>query len=291
MAVWLGKIFLAVMAGAVRVDAGVEVIAHRGESADAPENTLAAFDLAWERHVGAIELDVHLSRDGELIVSHDADTARTTGVKKVIKESDAAELRALDAGRWKGRRWAGQRLPTLTEALATIPEEGRCFIEIKSGPETVPALVDAVKASGKTPDQLVVISFSAEAVAESKRKLPALKAYYLSSFKRDKATGAWTPGADELIARAKEIGADGLDLSFKGPIDRAFVRRVKGAGLGFYVWTVDDPAEARRLAEIGVDGITTNKAAWLRKQLRGRPAAASPALPPPRPVPAPAPSR
>src|SRR3954470_13597201 len=100
----------------------VELIAHRGESADAPENTMAAFLLAWERRVGAIELDVHLTRDGELIVSHDADTRRTTGTSKVIKDSTLDELRPLDAGRWKGPRWAGERMPTLGEALATIPE-------------------------------------------------------------------------------------------------------------------------------------------------------------------------
>src|SRR5438477_1876233 len=93
----------------------VEIVAHRGESADAPENTLAAFRLAWERHDDAIELDVHLTADGQLIVCHDPDTRRTTGVKKVIKETPLAELRELDAGRWKGPQWAGEKLPTLDE--------------------------------------------------------------------------------------------------------------------------------------------------------------------------------
>src|SRR5262245_45356940 len=73
-------------------------VAHRGESADAPENTMAAFRLAWERNVDAIELDVHLTRDGKLIVSHDADTKRTTGTNKVIVQSTLDELRPLDAG-------------------------------------------------------------------------------------------------------------------------------------------------------------------------------------------------
>lgn len=247
----------------------VEWIAHRGESADAPENTMAAFGLAWERGVKAIELDVHLSKDGVLIVSHDADTKRTTGVSKLIKESTHEELRSLDAGRWKGPRWAGEKMPTLGEALATIPEGARCFIEVKVGPEAVPALVDAVRRSGKRPEQLTVISFQAETVAEAKRKLPELKAYYLASFQRDKKTGDWQPGVDALIARAKALGADGLDLSSKGPIDRAFVQKVKAAGLGLYVWTVDDPAEARSLIEAGVDGVTTNKAGWMKEQLRG----------------------
>lgn len=263
--------FVAAMVFALfSVGSGVELIAHRGESADAPENTLAAFRLAWERKVPTIELDVHLTRDNELIVSHDADTKRTAGVAKVIKESTFAELRQLDVGRWKAPRWAGETMPSLGEALATIPEEGKCFIEVKVGPEAVPALAEAVKKSGKRPEQLVVISFNAETIAEAKRKIPHLKAYYLTGFRKDKETGAWTPNVDELIAKAKEIRADALNLSAKGPIDRALVSKVKAAGLGMFVWTVDDATDARRLAEAGVDGITTNRAEWMRTQLQCR---------------------
>jgi glycerophosphoryl diester phosphodiesterase len=248
----------------------VELIAHRGESADAPENTLAAFRLAWERGVKAIELDVHLTKDGTLILCHDADTRRTTGVKKSIVETSLDELRTLDAGSWKDERWAGEKLPTLDEALATIPEAGCCFIEVKVGPEAVPALVEAVRASGKRPEQLVIISFKAPVIAEAKRQLPELKAYYLAEFKPDKQSGELKPTIDELIETAKSINADGLDLSFKGPIDAEFVNQVKAAGLKMYVWTVDDPETAQRMASAGVDGITTNKAAWLREQLRAK---------------------
>ena len=152
--------------------------------------------------------------------------------------------------------------------MKTIPDGSRCFIEVKVGPEAVPALVKAVRASGKRPEQLAVISFHAETLAEAKRRLPELKMYYLSSFRQDKATGDWEPKVEDLIARAKAIGADGLDLSYKGPIDRAYVDRVKAAGLAMFVWTVDDPEEARRLAAAGVDGITTNKAGWLESRLR-----------------------
>ena len=261
----LASILLAVLAAGP----GVDLIAHRGESADAPENTLAAFRLAWERGVPAIELDVHLTRDGALICSHDADLKRTAGSPLVIAESNLETLQALDVGRWKALRWAGERMPTLEEALATIPDGRRCFIEVKIGPEAVPALVEAVRSSGKKPAQLAIISFQAETIAEAKRWLPDLDAYFLASFKQDKTTGAWTPTADQLIAQAREIGADGLDLAAKGPIDGEFVRRVEAAGFPVYVWTVDDPAEARRLIEAGVSGITTNRAEWLGRQLWG----------------------
>ncbi|HZP83116.1 MAG TPA: glycerophosphodiester phosphodiesterase [Chthonomonadaceae bacterium] len=250
--------------------AQVEFIAHRGESADAPENTLAAFRLAWERKVDAIELDIHLTQDGEAIVCHDADTERTTGLRKVIRESALAELRQLDAGRWKGAHWAGERLPTLREALETIPQGARCFIEIKTGPEAVPAVERAIRQSGKTPAQLAIISFRAESLAEAKRRLPQIKTYYLAGFRQDPAAHAWTPDVETLIAQAQSIRADGLDLSAPGPIDSAFARRVQVAGLTLTVWTVDDPEIAQQMVAAGVDGITSNRAAWLRAELQRR---------------------
>ncbi len=264
MRAWLAGLLLLTLA----TGRDVEFVAHRGESADAPENTMAAFRLAWERGVKAIELDVHLARDGSLIVSHDGDTKRTTGIAKTIKTSTHAELQSLDAGRWKGEQWAGEKLPLLGDALATIPEGARCFIEVKVGPEAVPALVETVRKSGKKAAQMAVISFNAETIAEAKRRLPELKAYYLASFKKDDRTGDWTPTAAQLIDRAKAIKADGLDLAAKGPIDRAFVNQVKDAGLEIHVWTVDDPAEARKMIAAGVDGVTTNRAAYLKNELK-----------------------
>lgn len=251
----------------VAASPNVGLVSHRGESADAPENTLAAFNLAWERKVPAIELDVHLTKDGKLICVHDADTKRTAGVQKVIKESTAEELQQLDVGSWKNKKYAGERMPLLEEALATIPDEGRCLIELKVGPESIPALVKAVKASGKKPEQLIVISFNAGSVAEAKRQLPDLKAYYLVGFKRDKQTGEWTTTVEQAIAEAKRLKADGLDVSYQGPIDESFVRKVRDAGLELHVWTVDDPKVAQRMVELGVDSITTNRAAALRKEL------------------------
>mgnify|MGYP003390161880 CR=1 FL=1 len=246
-------------------DPNIEFVAHRGESYDAPENTLAAFQLAWDRSVSTIELDVHLTKDGQLIVCHDPNTKKTTGVEKAIKDSTLAELRTLDAGLWKGKQFAGEKLPTLAEALATIPDRGRCFIELKTGPEVVPELVKAVAASGKRPEQLVIISFNPESLAEAKRRLPKHQAYWIVSVKKDKTTGDLAPTVAELIAQAKAMHADGLDLSI--PPTRDYVEPVKAAGLKLFVWTVNDVAVARKFLELGVDGITTDRAGWLKEQL------------------------
>ena len=267
----LGMAGLLLLQAAALAAGPVEWISHRGESADAPENTLAAFRLAWERLVPAIELDVHVTKDGRLICCHDADTKRTTGIARKIVDSTVAELRELDAGGWKDERFRGETMPLLEEALATLPDSGCCFIEVKVGPEAIPPLVKAVKASKCRPEQLVIISFQADTIAEAKRQLPHLQAYFLESFKQNKKTGRWTPSIDEVIETAKSIRADGVDLSYKGPLDASVVERIKAAGLKCYVWTIDDPQIARRMIDAGVDGITTNKAAWLREAIRTSP--------------------
>lgn len=247
----------------------VELIAHRGESADAPENTVAAVQLAWDRGVPAAEIDVHLTRDDRLLVIHDANTRRTTGVSRVVRDSDLADLTGLDAGSWKAARWRNERLPTLEEVLATVPEGRKLYIEVKVGAEAIPALERAIQLHARRVDDLVIISFQADAIAEAKRRLPEIPAYYLASFKRDSTTGEFSPTVDDLIRTAKEIRADGLDLSWNGPVDAGFVRKVKAEGLGMYVWTVDDPEVARRLIAAGVDGITTNRAEALGRELTG----------------------
>src|SRR6478752_5983209 len=120
-------------------DRPVEIVGHRGASYDAPENTVASVKLAWEQKADAAEFDVYRTKDGKIVVIHDKDTKRTAGgVNKVVAESTLAELRALDVGKWKGEKYAGERIPTLAEVLATVPAGKKVFIEVKPGPEVVP---------------------------------------------------------------------------------------------------------------------------------------------------------
>src|SRR6187431_238635 len=111
----------------------VEIVAHRGASADAPENSLSAMKLAWEQGADAIELDLWLSKDGKLIVFHDADTKRIGGVDRKITEYTAAEAAQVDIGKWKGEKFAGEKLPALEPILATVPAGKRIVLELKSG--------------------------------------------------------------------------------------------------------------------------------------------------------------
>lgn len=242
-----------------------EIIAHRGASHDAPENTLASLKLGWEQGADACELDVYLSKDGQAVLLHDKTTKRTTGVDRPVVEQTLAELRTQDAGSWKGAQWAGEKIPTLAEALATIPDGKRMFIEIKVGVEILPELMRVMQASGKKPEQLTIICFTHEVVKQAKKLAPASQVYWLASPKKE-SKGA-EPTVEELIAKAKEAAVDGIFVQYTFPIDAAWVEKVKAAGLRFFVWTVNDAAVAKRLAAAGVEGVGTDRPGWLREQL------------------------
>ena len=260
-------VLMALSLPAVAVEPRVEIIAHRGASHDAPENTVAALKLAWQQNADAAEFDVYLTRDGQVVVMHDKDTERTAGVKKVVADCTLAELRTLDVGKWKDPKFAGERVPTLAEMLATVPAGKKVFVEVKCGPEIVPTLVRGLKASKLEPERTPVISFNADVIAAVKKAQPDLPAYWLVSLKENKKKKTPPPTAEEAIAKAREINADGLDLQAAPVLDKAYADKVKAAGLRLYVWTVNDPAEARRMVEIGAEGITTDRPAWLREQL------------------------
>jgi len=244
---------------------GVEIIAHRGASHDAPENTLASIQLGWKQKADAVEIDVQFSKDGHVVVIHDDNTRKTGGVHKKVSAQTLAELKALEVGRWKHAKWTGERLPTLGEALATIPEGGRMFVEIKCGAECIPKFVEDFRRSGRKPAQVVPIGFSLETMRLLKKALPELEVCWIAEFKR--TLRGWSPTAERLIQQARDARLDGLDVSAKGPVDSSFAQKVHAAGLKLYLWTVDSPARARELSAAGVDGLTTNRPEWLRSKL------------------------
>lgn len=150
----------------------LEIIAHRGASHDAPENTLTAARLAWDQGADAIEFDVRLTKDSQVVAFHDADSKRITGSARLVRGLTLAELRTLDAGRWKGVRFAGERIPTLAEMLAEAPPHKRVFIEIKDGPETVAAMAPVVRAAGLDTRRFVCISFDGETLKSCDKEIP-----------------------------------------------------------------------------------------------------------------------
>lgn len=249
----------------------VEIIGHRGASHDAPENTLAAFHLAWKQGADAAEVDIWLSKDERIVALHDKTTKRTAGEDWAIAGRTLAELKTLDAGRWKGEQFAGERLPVLEEVLESVPPGKRLFIEIKCGAEVLPHLERVLAESGKSPRQVVLIAFDYDVITAAKKRMPQLEAYWLygTTPNVDKETGKVSDYPEQLLARCRAAGLDGLDLKYDSDLKPEFLRQVREAGLGLYVWTVNDAEIAGRLARLGVDGITTDRPGWLRAQLGG----------------------
>ncbi|KMS81898.1 glycerophosphodiester phosphodiesterase [Streptomyces leeuwenhoekii] len=254
------------------------VIAHRGASAYAPENTLAAVDKAAELGIRWVEDDVQRTKDGELVVLHDDSLRRTTDVEEVfpdrapwkVKDFTAAEIARLDAGSWFGPAWAGARVPTLEQYVRRVEHHHqKLLLEIKN-----PALYPGIERQTlkvlanegwldrrHVAHRLVVQSFSADSVRTVHELKPAVKTGFLG-----------TPPVAELPAYA--AFTDQINPSH-GSLSAGYVSAVQavtgphGRPLEVFTWTVDDAERARQVAGYGVDGIITNKPDVVRGAVRG----------------------
>ena len=222
----------------------VWVVGHRGAMGYCPENTLASFERGLELGADWIELDVHLSADGALIVIHDETLERTTNGHGLVREHTLAELRQLDAG-------DGQRLMTLDEVLEWAAERNTVVdIEIKNAPVYYDGIEDAVVLAvtgARMVDQVIVISFDHAAVKRVKTLEPRV------------ATGALylCRPTDGGIGLARAAGADAL-LPHWAYVTCEDVTAAHAAGLSVAPWASSDPTVLRRLIACGVDAIGTN---------------------------------
>jgi glycerophosphoryl diester phosphodiesterase len=219
------------------------VIAHRGASAYRPENTLAAYELAIEQAADMIEVDLHRTRDGAVVVAHDAELERIGG-RGEIGDSTLAEVRALDAG-------AGQRVPTLDELLDGFGARIALNLELKQGSRGayagLPALaVSAVRA--RRLEKRTLYSSFYDPVLHDLRSIDREARIALLISRR--APQGW-------LERARALGAEAVNPELP-LVDRDFVERAHGEGLAVYVFTVDPLEEMQRLLELGVDGLFTN---------------------------------
>ena len=232
------------------------IVAHRGASFEAPENTLPAFNLAWEQGADAIEGDFLLTKDGHIVCIHDRTTKRFCDQDLVVAKSTLKELKTLDVGSWKNEKFEGTRIPTISEVFATVPEGKKIFVEVKCGVEIIPPLVKVIKESNLGCEQIILICFKAEVVKSFKENLPDHKAFWLSGFKKDK-NGAWNPSIESVLAKIKTSKADGLDSQHSIPNE--FSKAVLDAGYEWHAWTINDVPTAKRMAKRGIYSITTDR--------------------------------
>jgi len=240
-----------VLMQATWADRPVLVIAHRGASADAPENTLAAFERAGAQGADFVELDVQETSDDVVVVAHDSDLMKVGRSPLRIWDASAEQLRAVDIGSSFAPEFADQRVPTLAEALELCKRGPRMIIELKDygrSRRLEERVVELVEAAGMQ-DRIVTMSLSRPMVEQMKRLRPG-----------------WTAG---LLA-AKSLGSlSRLPVDFlaveSSMATRSFVRTAHAAGKPVYVWTVNDPNRMIRMIGLGVDGLITDRPALARE--------------------------
>jgi glycerophosphoryl diester phosphodiesterase len=232
------------------------IIAHRGYSAAAPENTLAAVDAA--RMIGAdwIEVDLHVSADGTPIVIHDQSVDRTTDGSGQVARLDDDALSRLDAGSWAGPGFAGQRLPKLDTLLTDVSTKGgRLLLELKGewSPGAVASVAGSIIDAGMA-DRTLVQSFAPGTLAHLRDIAPMVERCLLRTVPRE-----------EDMAVVEELQAIAYNPSVRGFfLRRAVVDQFLDSGCGVFVWTVDDSASWEKLLGAGVQGIITNRPATLQ---------------------------
>lgn len=231
------------------------VIAHRGASGCAPENTLAAAQVAIEQGADRVEVDVRRTGDGALVLLHDADLARTTDVGPdragtPVEAFTLAELRRLDAGSWFDARFAGERVPTLSELLELVRGRAGVHLELKD-PGRHPGVERQVAAALGPDDDVLVQSFDHASVRRLRAHAPDVPVGLLT---------AERPSAG-LLRRAAGFAAE-VNPAL-AVLDPEVVDAVRAHGLRTSVWTVNAPDDLRRVVALGVDAVITDVPAAL----------------------------
>ncbi len=240
------------------------LIAHRGESYEAPENTLASINLAWQNDDDAVEIDVRITKDEKIVAIHDNTTLRTGKRLMSVSSSNYDDLLKVDVGKFKGRKWEGEKIPLLDEIIDTIPEGKSLFVEIKSDDRIVRPLRKLIEQKNINPKQIKFIGFSLETMSLVKKYLADIESYWII----EKKSALRKFSIEDISLKCKSSKLDGLDMQEGKYLDKDFIHTVKNSGLLIYTWTVDHPVRAKQLYADGIDGITTNRAYWLRQKLQ-----------------------
>ncbi len=250
------------VAPAPRAGHGPLVLGHRGASAEAPENTLAAFRLALAQGADGVELDAWRCASGEVVVAHDERTGRVAGVDLAVPDATLGELRALDVGAWKGEAFRGERMPLLAEVLEALPG-AVVNVELKSRGRDLrlAAAAARVVARAGAGRRVVVSSFDWRLLVAFRLAAPEVPVGLLFDGER-----AWRL---RLAAALRLLGPSAVhpDRRLVTPERaRAWIAR----GLAVNVWTVDDPAEAAALAGLGAAALITNVPGRIREAVELR---------------------
>ena len=223
-----------------------EITAHRGASAYAPENTLIAYRIAMEMGADRAELDVWLSKDGEVVLMHDEELLRTTGSEGMVWEHTLDELKSLEAGSWFAEKFKGEPIPTLREVIGLAKGKMKLNIEVKtSKPEQLIAqrVVEIIRLENFI-DECIVTSFDRDVIIEVKRIAPEITTGFIIDEELPEGVmdGTW-----DILSCSHELAT------------KEFINEAHGRGKRIHVWTINEPGRIRHFARLGVEGIITDR--------------------------------
>lgn len=240
--------------------AQTRISAHRGDSHNAPENTIPAFQLAVKKGAPQIELDIHMSRDGKLVLMHDDTVDRTTNGKGRVEEMTLDELRALDAGSWFGPQFAGTRIPTLSEALAVIPAPILCNLHLKGSPGVAAKVAETLVSLGKLSQ--CFLAATQQQAAEARAVVPTVR---ICNMSRTKSLEAYAKSTMDLHAEFLQV----RDTPEKKIPERLtqIVQELHQHHILVNYFSADDEEKIKALKDAGVDYVLTNNLDLAQKVL------------------------
>lgn len=234
----------------------MRLIAHRGASGHAPENTMAAFALAAAMGAKAFELDVHRAKDGELAVIHDDDFKRVAGRRARVRDLTWAEIARIDVGSWFDKKFGGERVPSLSEVLKLSSGRQTVHVELKAGSDVYPGIEEAVlRLIGKLKawDWTVISSFDHQALRRTRELESRARLGYLRGLTAPK----------RALKETAELSAESLHISLE-QVNATQVRAARASGLKVLVYTVNDAGDVPRLERLGIDSVFSNYPHLLR---------------------------
>lgn len=226
-------------------------ISHRGASKYAPENTHASYNLAWQLGSDAIELDIRETSDKKIVCSHDDDLFRVTGQKKIISKLRYSEIKDLEVGSWKLKKYRDEKIPLLSEVLSNAPKNKKIFIEIKYHLQRVRELIKIIESNIEF-KQCHFLCFSPDVIAKLNEKAPTIKA---TLNLRPDSCNYDLKKIDELIVKSK---SHGVSLQIRSLRDVKLLEQIKKLGHFSIAWTVNHKVLIKNLMKTKIDGIITD---------------------------------
>lgn len=244
----------------------MKIIAHRGASFYAPENTMSAFKLAMQSKADGFEVDVHMTKDKKIVAIHDESTGRTGTKNFKLSNTKFSTLQKVDVGSWFGEKFKGEKIPLLEYIIESTPEDFDIYIEIKSDMKIVNIFYEFIQKYSVMKKRFFIMSFNYDLVYELKRLLPDFQILWIVEF------GQNIPLSKDMYKvvfdKLKNANLDGISTAGDLTHCLKMAKGIRENNWIFNVWTVDNPHLAKRFLNIGVTSLTTNRPDWIIQHLK-----------------------